>query len=87
MNNQHSRRTFIRNTAAATAAITIPNINPIIAYGAIDRINAAVLGVNGRGKNLNSSLMLQDNVVVTHLCDPDMNVLKPRQKEFKEKYN
>ncbi|MDD4754467.1 MAG: Gfo/Idh/MocA family oxidoreductase [Prolixibacteraceae bacterium] len=87
MDKKHSRRTFIRNTAAATAAISLPTIIPVKAFGANDRINAAVLGVNGRGKSHISSFMVQDNVVVTHLCDPDMNVLKDRQKEFKEKYN
>lgn len=87
MSNNQSRRDFIRNSAAATAALTIPTIIPAKAFGANDRINAAVLGVNGRGKNHISSLMNQDNVVVTTLCDPDMNVLKERQKEFKEKYN
>ena len=87
MDKKHSRRTFIRNTAAVTAAISLPTIIPVKAFGANDRINAAVLGVNGRGKSHISSFMVQDNVVVTHLCDPDMNVLKDRQKEFKEKYN
>jgi predicted dehydrogenase len=87
MSKNHSRRTFIRNTAAATAAISIPTIIPVRAFGANDRINAAVLGLNGRGKIHVSGFMAQDNVVVTHLCDPDMNVLKERQKEFKEKYN
>ncbi len=87
MDKKHSRRAFIRNTAAVTAAISIPTIIPVKAFGANDRINAAVLGVNGRGKSHISSFMVQDNVVVTHLCDPDMNVLKERQKEFKEKYN
>ena len=87
MNKNHSRRTFIRNTAVATAAISIPTIIPVKAFGANDRINAAVLGVNGRGTSHISGLMAQDNVVVTHLCDPDMNVLKKRQKEFKEKHS
>jgi len=87
MNKNHSRRTFIRNTAAATVAISIPTIIPVKAFGANDRINAAVLGLHGRGKSHVTSFMAQDNVVVTHLCDPDMNVLKERQKDFKEKYN
>jgi len=87
MNNNQSRRTFIRNTAAATAVISIPSIIPAHAFGANDRINAAVLGVNGRGKSHISSLMAQENVAITHFCDPDMNVLKARQKDFKDKYS
>jgi predicted dehydrogenase len=87
MNKNQSRRNFIKNSAAAATVISIPTIIPAHAFGANDRINAAVLGVNGRGKNHISSFMVQDNVEVTHLCDPDMNVLKKRQKEFKEEYN
>ena len=86
MNKNQSRRNFIKNTAAATAVISIPSIIPAHAFGANDRINAAVLGVNGRGKSHIASFMVQDNVEITHLCDPDMNVLKERQKDFKEKY-
>ena len=83
-----SRRTFIKNTAAlSSAAIVAPTIVSSKVFGANDRINAAVLGLNGRGKSHVKSLMAQDNVQVTILCDPDMNILKKRQKDFKEKYN
>lgn len=87
MSNKQSRRNFIRNSAAATAAISIPSVIPAHAFGANDRINAAVLGLNGRGKSHVQGFMAQDNVEVTHLCDPDMNILKERKKEYKEKYN
>ena len=86
MSNKQSRRNFIRNSAAATAAISIPSIIPARAFGANDRINACVLGLNGRGKSHGQGFMAQDNVEVTHLCDPDMNILKERQKQYKEKY-
>ena len=83
-----SRRSFIKKTAAASsAAMVVPTVIPSKVFGANDRINAAVLGLNGRGKSHVSGLMVQDNVQVTTLCDPDMNVLKERQKEFKETYN
>lgn len=83
----HSRRSFLKKTAAvSSAAIVAPTVVNSKVFGANDRINAAVLGVNGRGKNHISSLMNQKNVEVTYLCDPDMNVLNDRQKEFKEKY-
>jgi len=86
MSNNQSRRTFIKNSATAAAAITIPSIIPARAFGANDRINAAVLGVNGRGKSHINGFMAQDNVEITHLCDPDMNVLKERQKMVKDKF-
>ena len=83
-----SRRSFIKKTAVAgTGVIAAPTIVSANVFGANDRINAAVLGVNGRGKSHIQGFMAQDNVRVTTLCDPDMNVLKERQAEFKEKYD
>jgi predicted dehydrogenase len=83
-----TRRSFIKKTAVVgSAALVVPTIIPSTAFGANDRINAAVLGVNGRGQSHISGLMKQKDVAVTILCDPDMNVLKERQKEFKGKYN
>jgi len=82
-----SRRSFLkRTTIAGSAAMVAPTIIPSKVFGANDRINAAVLGINGRGKNHISGLMNQDNVMVTTLCDPDMNLLKERKKEFKDTY-
>ena len=82
-----SRRNFIKKTAAASSATFLaPSIISASVFGANDRINASVLGINGRGKNHISSLMKQKNVQVVNLCDPDMNLLTARQKEFKNKY-
>jgi hypothetical protein len=83
-----SRRSFVKKTAVVgSAALVVPTIIPSKVFGANERINAAVLGLNGRGKSHVKGLMVQDNVQVTTLCDPDMNILKKRQKEFKETYN
>jgi predicted dehydrogenase len=87
MDKKQSRRTFIKQSAAAAAVLTIPTIIPAHAFGSNDRIRAAVLGLNGRGKSHVSGLMAQNNVEVVTLCDPDMNILKNSQKSFKEKYN
>lgn len=76
-----------KTAVAGAAAIVAPTIIPASAFGANDRINAAVLGINGRGKNHISSLMVQDNVQVHTLCDPDMRLLTKGQASFKEKYN
>jgi hypothetical protein len=47
-----SRRTFLKKTVAVgSATIVAPTIISSRAFGANDRINAAVLGVNGRGKS------------------------------------
>jgi predicted dehydrogenase len=85
---KETRRSFLKKTAAASSAtIVAPTILSSKVFGANDRINAAVLGVNGRGKNHISSLMKQKNVSITTLCDPDVKVLEQRQKEFTSKYN
>ncbi len=85
---EQTRRAFLKRTAtASTAAIVAPTVISAKVFGANDRINAAVLGLNGRGKSHVKSLMAQENVQVTTLCDPDMNILQKRQKEFKETYN
>ncbi len=87
MSENQSRRKFIRNSAAATAALSFPTYVPGKVFGANDRVNAAVLGLNKRGKNHIQSLMEVENVQVTTLCDPDMNLLKERQKTFRETYD
>ncbi len=96
MEKENSRRQFLKKAAQGAVVVAIaptalkagaPTIIPASAKGANDRINAAVLGVNGRGKSHIQSLMSLDNVQVATLCDPDMNVLKERQDDFKKKYN
>ena len=84
--NKESRRSFIKKSAVASAVLTIPTIIPSHAFGANDRINAAVLGVNGRGKNHIEGLMEQKNVQITTFVDPDLNVAGTRAKEFEKKY-
>jgi predicted dehydrogenase len=81
-----SRRSFIQNTATASVALTIPTIIPARAFGANDRIRAAVLGVYGRGKNHIEGMQRLDNVEIACLCDPDSEVLAQRAGEFQEKY-
>ena len=93
---ENSRRDFLKKAAKGAVVVAIapmalkaevPTIIPSSAKGANDRINAAVLGVNGRGKSHIQSLMSLKDVQVTTLCDPDMNVLKSRQDAFKKEYN
>jgi predicted dehydrogenase len=81
-----SRRNFLKKTAVAAAAITIPTYMHSRVFGANDRINAAVLGVNGRGRNIIDGFMGLDNVEVTTLVDPDLNIAADRAKEFEEKH-
>jgi len=82
-----SRRSFLKNTGtAAAAAIAAPMFVPSSAFGANDRVRAAVLGVHGRGKSHIEGFMEQPNVEVVTLCDPDSAVLAERAKDFETKY-
>jgi len=99
---KQSRRKFLATamtgalvTAAAPIAfaeekmISEPMILQKGAIGANDRIRVAVLGVNGRGgSHISSTMRLaeSDNVLVTALCDPDMNVLQTKAKTFEDNY-
>ena len=73
-----NRRKFLKTTAAASAAASVagPLFIPKHVFGANDRIRVAVLGVHGRGKSHIRGFMALDNVEVTTLCDPDMQVLQ-----------
>ncbi len=83
-----SRRAFLKGSAGvATAIMAAPMILPQNAKGANDKIRVAVLGVNGRGNDHIEGYMGLQNVEVTTLCDPDMEVLTKRQQEFKTTYD
>lgn len=86
-NKNISRRKFIKNTAGAAAVLSIPTIIPASAFGANDKVNHAVLGVNGRGKDHIKGIQKQDNAQVVYLCDPDKNVLTERAADFKKEYS
>lgn len=83
-----SRRTFIRQSATAGAALAFaaPMIVPSHVFGANDRVRVAVLGVNGRGQDHIQNFMKLPNVEVATLCDPDDVILQQRAKEFQEKH-
>jgi predicted dehydrogenase len=81
-----SRRSFIQKSAGAAALLTIPTIIPKSVFGANDRVRIAILGVNGRGKDHIKGYAPLENVEIACLCDPDLEVLGARAKEFEAKY-
>jgi predicted dehydrogenase len=85
--NNIARRQFVKKTALAGAALSLPTVIPARAFGANDRINVAVLGVHGRGQNHIDGYMNLENVRVTTLVDPDMIICRERAEEFGRKYN
>ena len=83
-----TRRSFLKNTTSAAAlSVAAPMFIPKHVFGANDRIQVAVLGLHGRGREHVNGFMELENVEVTTLCDPDMEVLQGRQKLFMEKFN
>lgn len=84
----YSRRKALKAVAMGSmAAFAIPTIIPSRAFGANDRIRAAVIGINSRGKNHIEGFQNLENVEVATLCDVDMMVLKEQGAEFEKKYN
>jgi len=75
--------------AEKSSVIEQPVVIPQKAFGANDRINVAVLGVNGRGQSHIEEIMRLANtskVNLVALCDPDMVLLQKRAKDFEEKH-
>jgi predicted dehydrogenase len=81
-----SRRRFMKNSAGAAAALSMPIYVPASVFGANDRVRVAVLGVNGRGQNHIEGFQKLENVEVVCLCDPDEEIAMKRVGEFQEKY-
>jgi len=79
-----SRRQFLKGSALLAASAATAHLGPITdapveaqqPRGANERINIAVIGVNGRGKSHVSGLAGRNNCVVTHICDADTAVVR-----------
>ena len=73
-----SRRKFIKNVAASSAALAIGGLATGMSaksyrniVGANDRINVAMIGVNSRGKSMSGTFASQKNTTVACICDVD----------------
>ncbi len=82
------RRNFIKTTAkGGVALVTVPTILTGNRWkGANDRINVAVIGINGMGQSHISEYQNLENVEVAALCDIDENLFAARiKKHFTDK--
>ena len=70
-----TRRNFLKNSLAATAAASLPASVWVRAAGANDTIRVAVVGIRGRGAAHISGLSGLPGVQVVALCDVDSDVL------------
>ena len=75
---EENRRTFIKKTMTGVAAVSVGGILPGFSaksygsiFGANDRINIAMMGVNSRGMALASTFAKQENVEIIFVCDVD----------------
>lgn len=73
-----SRRTFIKKSATAFAAIGAGGVLPGFSarsyssiMGANERVILAVMGVNSRGKALSATFSKQENTEIIYVCDVD----------------
>ena len=78
------RRTFVKSAAGLAAAASA--LAPASALGANETIRVAVLGVNGRGQDHIKGLQPLENVEVTTLVDPDLEIGRQRAVEFEKTY-
>jgi len=87
--SSNTRRSFIKKTTAASAAISMGGILPAFSaksYGRImgsnERIKVSVMGVNSRGKALASNFARQKDCDVVHICDVDNRAILACQKKL-----
>jgi predicted dehydrogenase len=77
------RRDFIKKIAVTSAGVAAGNKLFALSaksyrnvIGANDRINIAIIGVNGRGTSMAGTFAQQKNAEVTYICDVDTRVFK-----------
>jgi len=78
MSNQTTRRTFIKQSAAAS--LVLPTFISSSAFGANDRLNIAAVGVGGKGEGDIASTSQGQNVVA--ICDVDDRTLGEAEKKY-----
>ncbi|HLJ92069.1 MAG TPA: Gfo/Idh/MocA family oxidoreductase [Gemmataceae bacterium] len=77
-----TRRSFLKNTLAAAASITIAGTKSSgRVLGANDTIHIAVAGINGRGGAHVGEWTRMDGVEITYLIDPDTRTYARRLKQ------
>jgi len=88
-NNNMSRRKFVKTASIGAAGISLAmsakSYSRIL--GSNDRVNCAIIGLNGRGNGLLASVAESPNTEVSYLCDVDDRTYKISLKKAKESYN
>lgn len=76
MNNPYSRRSFIKNTAAAGAGLSLVSPSLLFSETKKAKIRLGFIGTGERGRSQLSVALYRDDVEVTALCDVDTVALQ-----------
>lgn len=74
-----NRRDFLVGSAAAAGAFSTLTFLPKSVRGANEKVHVGIAGLHNRGKTHLAAFMANDHVQVTHLIDPDSDVLAGAQ--------
>ncbi len=85
-----TRRNFIKKTAQSSAALTLGSIlMPSFGFsnilGANERVNVAIIGVNGRAQSLTQAVHKYSNAKIIFTCDVDDTIIEKNNKFLQEK--
>src|SRR5438093_519552 len=84
---QITRRTFLRNTLATAASVTIAGTKSSgRVLGANDAIRVGVAGIHGQGNGHIEQYVGLKGVQITYLIDPDSRLFASRSAPIKEKW-
>jgi predicted dehydrogenase len=82
-----SRRSFFKQSSTGiAAAAAFPTIIPSRAFGAADRVNIAVIGINGQGGSHINGFPRMPDVHLAAICDVDQNLFAERVKAVEERH-
>src|SRR5439155_18806665 len=84
-----TRRSFLKYTAASTAALSLFHLSGTKSSGRIlganDTIRVGIAGIHGQGNAHIDQYLELKNVQVTHLIDPDRSLFESRSQKIREK--
>lgn len=86
MKSSMGRRTFLKGSAVAAAAVAMPTIIPATAFGANSRIALGGIGVGDRGMLNMRNLMASNDCRVVAVCDARHGRMKRSKDEVDRKY-
>ena len=85
MSTKYTRRDFLKSSAiAAVGASTFTAASYSRILGANDRVNFAIIGVRGRGREHANSIVACKNTSITHICDVDERFIETGSELVKE---